>query len=229
MRVIVSEAMGYDIEDLPRELPLIDLGLDSLMGMRIKNRIEHDFNIPNLQVQALRDASVADAVALVEEMVAAKEYGGTVLTQAPAAKKPATTDGTQGVGVAPRDASERLVFATWAGITGQAAAGVTSQLPTIAEDKAQEIADRLTERSGATITLKDVVAANTLEPLANLVREAYETEVEGNIRVLRARPEGSQAPAVFMFHPAGGSSVVYQPLMRRLPTRSALCNSSDGL
>ena len=217
MRVIVSEAMGYDIEDLPRELPLIDLGLDSLMGMRIKNRIEHDFNIPNLQVQALRDASVADAVALVEEMVAAKEYGGTVLTQAPAAKKPATTDGTQGVGVAPRDASERLVFATWAGITGQAAAGVTSQLPTIAEDKAQEIADRLTERSGATITLNDVVAANTLEPLANLVREAYETEVEGNIRVLRARPEGSQAPAVFMFHPAGGSSVVYQPLMRRLP------------
>src|SRR5699024_2857492 len=44
-----------------------------------------------------------------------------------------------------------------------------------------------------------------------------ETEVEGNIRVLRAREEGSTKPAVFMFHPAGGSSVVYQPLMRRLP------------
>jgi polyketide synthase 13 len=49
------------------------------------------------------------------------------------------------------------------------------------------------------------------------VREALETEVEGNIRVLRARPEGSAKPSVFMFHPAGGSSVVYQPLARRLP------------
>ena len=53
MRTIVSEAMGYDVDDLPRELPLIDLGLDSLMGMRIKNRIENDFQIPPLQVQAL--------------------------------------------------------------------------------------------------------------------------------------------------------------------------------
>ncbi len=48
--------MGYDVSDLPRELPLIDLGLDSLMGMRIKNRVENDFQIPPLQVQALRDA-----------------------------------------------------------------------------------------------------------------------------------------------------------------------------
>jgi len=44
---------------LPGELPLIDLGLDSLMGMRIKNRIEHDFSLPSLQVQALRDAAGA--------------------------------------------------------------------------------------------------------------------------------------------------------------------------
>ena len=70
MRLIVSEAIGYDIQDLPGKLPLIDLGLDSLMGMRIKNRIEHDFSLPSLQVQALRDASVADAVRMVEELVA---------------------------------------------------------------------------------------------------------------------------------------------------------------
>lgn len=35
--------------------------------------------------------------------------------------------------------------------------------------------------------------------------------------MLRARAEGSTRPSVFLFHPAGGSSVVYQPLMRRLP------------
>lgn len=120
-------------------------------------------------------------------------------------------------GVAPRDASERLVFAAWAGVNGQAAPGVTSELPTISEDKAEQLATRLSERSGGEITAKDVLAAETLEPLADLVRESMEAEVEGNIRVLRARPEGSEKPSVFLFHPAGGSSVVYQPLTRRLP------------
>lgn len=228
MRTIVSEAMGYDVEDLPRELPLIDLGLDSLMGMRIKNRIEHDFQIPELQVQALRDASVADAVALVEQMVGDRNIASLSPAEASAAAKAAETQpqqasententGAQGVGVAPRDASERLVFATWAGITGKAAAGVTSELPKISRDTADEIAKRLTERAGIDVSVEQVLQAETLEPLANIVREGLETEVEGNIRVLRAREEGSKKPAVFMFHPAGGSSVVYQPLMRRLP------------
>ncbi|WP_080791800.1 type I polyketide synthase [Corynebacterium pacaense] len=228
MKAIVSEAMGYDVDDLPRELPLIDLGLDSLMGMRIKNRIENDFQIPPLQVQALRDASVADVVHLVEDLVAGQQLDdapdASPAPTEPAPTEPAVRVGTpvesatgNGVGVAPRDASERMVFGTWAGLTGAAAAGVTSPLPKIDVDKATEIAERLTERSGVSISVEQVLAAETLEPLADAVREGFETEVEGNIRVLRPRPEGSEKPAVFMFHPAGGSSVVYQPLMRRLP------------
>ncbi|WKD60246.1 Phthiocerol/phenolphthiocerol synthesis polyketide synthase type I PpsA [Corynebacterium ciconiae DSM 44920] len=238
LRMIVSESMGYDLEDLPAELPLIDLGLDSLMGMRIKNRIEHDFQIPPLQVQALRDASVADVVQIVSDKVAARDNGADAVAQpvpavadspatesAPAAAptqqeggvdRPASAEST-GVGVAPRDASERLVFATWATITGRAARGVTSPLPEISEEQAEQMAARLTERGGVDVSADAVRAAETLEPLANIVREGLETEVEGNIRVLRERPEGSAAPALFMFHPAGGSSVVYQPLMRRLP------------
>ncbi|CAB0713276.1 polyketide synthase Pks13 [Corynebacterium diphtheriae] len=216
LRAIVSEAMGYDVADLPRELPLIDLGLDSLMGMRIKNRVEHDFQIPPLQVQTLRDASVADVVALLEELVA--DRGATQPAETEIAiEHTATAAESHEVGVAPRDASERLVFATWAGITGAAAAGVTSTLPEITEEQAREIAERLTERAGVAMSVEQVQQAETLEPLANIVREGLETDVEGNIRVLRARPEGSTQPAVFMFHPAGGSSVVYQPLMRRLP------------
>ncbi|WP_407924177.1 polyketide synthase Pks13 [Corynebacterium occultum] len=233
MKAIVSESMGYDVDDLPRELPLIDLGLDSLMGMRIKNRIENDFQIPPLQVQALRDASVADVVTMVEAQVGGRT---AVATEAPveAPQVPSEVDASlpptagegvapveaaesAGVGVAPRDASERAVFGTWAGITGKATAGVTSPLPKIDEATATEIAERLSERAGLTISTEQVLAAETLEPLADLVREGLETEVEGNIRVLRARPEGSTAPSVFLFHPAGGSSVVYQPLMRRLP------------
>src|SRR5699024_10060484 len=225
LATIVSESMGYDVSDLPRELPLIDLGLDSLMGMRIKNRIENDFQIPPLQVQVLRDASVADAVTLVEELVAGRTNGDsdsaatgeptpTVLTdgpigavtttdiagevasdaatevsEAPAAladpagalgvsaqvtAAPTTSDaapkaGATGVGVAPRDASERMVFGTWAGLTGKAAAGITSELPEIDVDTATRIAERLTDRSGVEITTEQVLAAETLEPLSDMV------------------------------------------------------------
>lgn len=239
LRAIVSESMGYDIEDLPGELPLIDLGLDSLMGMRIKNRVEYDFDLPPLQVQALRDGSVDDVIALVEQMIAERHTsadgadaadgaeaaaggeGGVTKqdgSEEDGAEDGAATDYTAtGGGVAPRDASERLVFATWAKVTGKAAQGVTSQLPSIDEEQARGIAERLSERSGAEVSAEDVLAAETLEPLSEKVRSSLESEVEGNIRVLRSRPEGSTQPAVFLFHPAGGSSVVYAPLMRRLP------------
>lgn len=224
LRHIVSESMGYDLDDLPGELPLIDLGLDSLMGMRIKNRVEFDFDLPSLNVQALRDGSVDEVIALVEQMVAdnlAGELSTTaespVSPSAPSAGTAQETSSGDGVGVAPRDASERMVFGTWASLTGAAPAGVTSALPAVDDATAAAIAQRLSERSGAEISAAEVLAAESLEPLANLVRDVFETAVDGNIRVLRARPEGSDSPAVFVFHPAGGSSVVYEPLTRRLP------------
>ncbi len=225
LRAIVSESMGFDAEDLPDELPLIDLGLDSLMGMRIKNRIEHDFQIPPLQVQTLRDASVADVIRIVEESVAgrldAAEDAAADGAAPMAPPSPTKTPGAEeakakatGVGVAPRDASERMVFGAWAKYTGVAAAGVTSELAVISDEVAGEIAAHLSERSGIEITAQQVRDAQTLEPLANLVREGLETEVEGNIRVFR---EGqAQRDPVFAFHPAGGSSAVYAPLARRL-------------
>lgn len=220
LAAIVSESMGYDVTDLPRELPLIDLGLDSLMGMRIKNRVENDFQIPPLQVQALRDASLADVIDMVTAAVEDRETDGVETAAAATddvkptetAEAPAETEKGAGVGVAPRDASERMVFGTWASITGKAAAGVTSPLPELTEEQATRIAERLSDRAGVEVTTAAVREAGTLEPLADLVREGLETEVEGNIRVLRE----ADGPAVFMFHPAGGTTVVYQPLVRRL-------------
>src|SRR5699024_10699382 len=239
LATIVSESMGYDVSDLPRELPLIDLGLDSLMGMRIKNRVENDFQIPQLQVQALRDASLADVIEMVEEAVAqgksetastaaaeettsetgagleeaAEAMGDLDQVDAAEASLEPQSSKASGVGVAPRDASERRVLATCATFTGAAAGGGTSELLKINGEQAAEIAERLTERAGVAITAEQVKEAETLEHLSDLVRDGLETEVEGNIRVLRE----AEGPAVFMFHPAGGTTVVYQPLMRRLP------------
>ena len=55
---IVGGAMGYEPEDLPWEVPLIELGLDSLMAVRIKNRVEYDFDLPPIQLTAVRDANL---------------------------------------------------------------------------------------------------------------------------------------------------------------------------
>ena len=230
LRTIVGEAMGYDVDDLPLELPLIDLGLDSLMGMRIKNRVEHDFSIPPLQVQALRDASVADVITLVEDLVAqshgapaadsADPAAGTAadaVDEAFAAAEGGEAVAKQGISVAPRDASERMAFGTWATVAGAGVGGVTDELPALDDATAEAMSARLSERTGAAITVDDVRAAGTIADLAETLRPHLEVEVEGNIRVLRERPEGSRTPAVFLFHPAGGSSAVYQPLVRRLP------------
>ncbi len=64
--MIVSAAMGYEPEDLPWEVPLIELGLDSLMAVRIKNRVEYDFDLPPIQLTAVRDANLYAVEKLIE-------------------------------------------------------------------------------------------------------------------------------------------------------------------
>ena len=59
-------AMGYEPEDLPWEVPLIELGLDSMMAVRIKNRVEYDFDLPPIQLQAVRDANLYNVEKIIE-------------------------------------------------------------------------------------------------------------------------------------------------------------------
>ena len=66
LATIVGGAMGYEPEDLPWEVPLIELGLDSLMAVRIKNRVEYDFDLPPIQLQAVRDANLYAVEKLIE-------------------------------------------------------------------------------------------------------------------------------------------------------------------
>ncbi len=63
---IVGGAMGYEPEDLPWEVPLIELGLDSLMAVRIKNRVEYDFDLPPIQLTAVRDANLYNVEDLIK-------------------------------------------------------------------------------------------------------------------------------------------------------------------
>ncbi|WP_433758090.1 polyketide synthase Pks13 [Nocardia sp. CA-135398] len=331
LALIVAESMGYAVEDLPMEIPLMELGLDSLMAMRIKNRVEYEFDIPQLQIQAVRDANLtevgkvlryaiehrdevqaiadkqaageeiavdggfiaaaraavavgedpaavvanaagAEGVSLdaentsvqaeaekivVEAETAAGITGAAAGTAAPAAATPEQaaaaeaaeaaieraldTEDTTAVGgaeavaaagifggqpaaadeddVPPRDAAERLTFATWAIVTGKSAGGIFNTLPILEEEVAEKLAARLTERVKAEVTVDDVLDCETIEQLADIVRELQDkgAEVDGFVRPLRARPDGSNAVPVFVFHPSGGNTLVYEPLLKRLP------------
>ena len=123
-----------------------------------------------------------------------------------------------GTDVPPREAAERVTFATWAIVTGKSPGGIFNELPKVDDDTAAKIAARLTERCEGTITVEDVRAAGTIEELASTVREYLESgELDGFVRTIRAKKEGSDKIPVFVFHPAGGSTVVYEPLLKRLP------------
>lgn len=301
---IVGGAMGYEPEDLPWEVPLIELGLDSLMAVRIKNRVEYDFDLPPIQLTAVRDANLYNVEEMIKyavehrdevealhehqktqtpEEIAAEQArllsGATPTTvgeasapdpqaepetqpeqpassgapvpppptdpsgpggaavpppptdpggpgQAKTAAAAAATDilNQQAVAealnsdVPPRDAAERVTFATWAIVTGKSPGGIFNPLPELADEEVEKIAGRLSERAEGTITADDVKSAETIEALATTVREFLEAgELDGFVRTLRAKPEGSSKVPVFVFHAAGGSTVVYEPLLARLP------------
>jgi polyketide synthase 13 len=294
---IVAAAMGYEPEDLPWEVPLIELGLDSLMAVRIKNRVEYDFDLPPIQLTAVRDANLYAVEKLIEYAIEHRDEveqlhehqktqtaediaraqaellsGATpssVATPAPDPQAepeqetptpetppppasdtpipPPPTDPSGPSGPAvnggqpnlkgaaealnqeavakalnsdipPRDAAERVAFATWAIITGKSPGGIFNPLPKLDGGAAEKMAQRLSERAEGPITAEDVLTSENIEALAEKVRVYLEAgQIDGFVRTLRARPEGSSKPPVFVFHPAGGSTVVYEPLLNRLP------------
>ena len=290
--MIVGAAMGYEPEDLPWEVPLIELGLDSLMAVRIKNRVEYDFDLPPIQLTAVRDANLYNVEELIkyavehrDEVQELHEHQRTQTaeeiaraqaelvsgaspafiaalapdpqaepqTQAPPVSEvpvpPPPTDPSgpngpeaNGAGqpnlagaaealnqeavakalnsdVPPRDAAERVTFATWAIVTGKSPGGIFNRLPKLDGDAAAKMAQRLSERAEGPISAEDVLTSSNIEELADKVRGYLEAGViDGFVRTLRARPEGSSKTPVFVFHPAGGSAVVYEPLLNRLPS-----------
>jgi polyketide synthase 13 len=278
--MIVGAAMGYEPEDLPWEVPLIELGLDSLMAVRIKNRVEYDFDLPPIQLQAVRDANLYNVEKLIEYAVEHRdevqqlhafqktqtaediaraqaellsgatpspqtepETQSAASSEVPIPPPPTDPSGPTGNGakpnlagaaealnqqavaealnsdVPPRDAAERVTFATWAIVTGKSPGGIFNTLPKLGADAAAKMAQRLSERAEGPITAADVLTSENIEALAEKVRGYLEAgQIDGFVRTLRARPEGGAKSPVFVFHPAGGSTVVYEPLLNRLPS-----------
>jgi polyketide synthase 13 len=266
---IVGAAMGYEPEDLPWEVPLIELGLDSLMAVRIKNRVEYDFDLPPIQLTAVRDANLYNVEKLIEYAIEHRDeiqelaehqktqtadeiareqaellHGGPTPSTSDLPIPPPPTDpsgpsanGTKpnltgaaetlsqeavakalNSDVPPRDAAERVVFATWAIVTGKSPGGIFNPLPKLDDESAAKMAQRLAERAEGPISAQDVLTSETIEALAEKVRVYFEAgQIDGFVRTLRARPDDDSKVPVYVFHPAGGSTVVYEPLLNRLP------------
>jgi polyketide synthase 13 len=279
---IVAAAMGYEPEDLPWEVPLIELGLDSLMAVRIKNRVEYDFDLPPIQLTAVRDANLYNVEKLIEYAIEHRDevqdlhehqktqtaeeiaraqaellHGGPKAAGAPEVPAaagdlpipPPPTDpsGPSANGIEPnltgaaetlsreavakalnsdippRDAAERVTFATWAIVTGTSPGGIFNPLPKLDHETAAKMAQRLAERAEGPISAEDVLTSENIEALAEKVRAYFEAgQIDGFVRTLRARPEGASKVPVFVFHPAGGSTVVYEPLLNRLPPNTPM-------
>ncbi|MVU79722.1 acyltransferase domain-containing protein [Nocardia sp. ET3-3] len=272
LAIIVAESMGYAVEDLPMEIPLMELGLDSLMAMRIKNRVEYEFDIPQLQIQAVRDASLLEVGKVLRyaiehrdqlDEIAARQAAGedisvdadfisaarnalaegkdpaallpSVETTSPVAEaeqieaeaeavaaeheSAAPIAETDADNVPPRNAPERLVFATWALVTGKSAGGIFNPLPKLDDETFDKLVARLSERAKAQIDPERIRECTTIEKISDVVAEYQEhgDDVEGFVRTLRAKEAGSNAVPVFVFHPSGGNTLVYEPLLKRLP------------
>lgn len=193
VRYRIASIMGMPTADLADDRPLTGLGVDSLLAMRIRNAVQHDFEL-NLPVSVmLRGASLA---ALCDWLFG--ELG--VATERVAATP---------ILVPPRDAAERLLTSAWQDVLG-VPVGVTSEFAALGGDDghAERITGLISARTGREFTVATLFAHSTIELMASVVRAADRTT--GPVRVLR---ENGMWPPVFFFHPGGGNTAVFRQLV----------------
>ncbi len=201
IRACVAEITGYDAESIDDDTVLTSLGIDSLQAMRIVVLIKNEFGIEVLPRTLLRNATVAIIAGFIDGAV----------RQTP--RRARSKD------VLPRDATERLVARLWHAVGGAPLGDVDTPLDALADDPelAEALAKALSEETNQQIETRDVLGTDavplTIAAIAERVRPLLDAPIEGAFRVLRAL--GSRPP-LYLIHPAGGSSAVYIPLVRRL-------------
>ncbi|GAA4703510.1 hypothetical protein GCM10023263_46870 [Phytohabitans rumicis] len=183
-----------------RGTPLVELGLDSLAAIRIKNLVEADFGVAIPAAVLVRGVTLGD---LEQSVAAALE----ICADGPAAP------GEPDPHVPARDAAERLVLWAVRDVVGPVDVGVTDRLDRIGAppQALAMIAARLRRHTGVRLGAHLLDGAPTAERLAAPLRAADEAEVRrsGPLRVLR---RGDGRP-LFLAHPAGGSTAVYRQLV----------------
>ncbi|WP_116047453.1 type I polyketide synthase [Amycolatopsis palatopharyngis] len=197
IRTRIASVLGFAPERLDTTAALPALGVDSLLAVRIRNAVQHDFELALPVSLLLRGASTTD----VEQWL----LGELGLDCGPAAS-------AAPVLIPPRDAAERLVASAWRDVLGTEV-GVTQDFYGIGgtRTKAEAVTALLVERSGRELTISELFERPTIERMAEHLRE--EEHTGSPLRVLRE--QGTQAP-LFFFHPGGGDTAVYRQLVQLL-------------
>ncbi len=211
LRRIIAEVLGYASNKLPSDVPLTELGLDSLMAVRIKNRVEHELGTPPVALETLRGVSLGDLQSQLDDLISGGSPAGFAGQMQSSVREQA---------VAPRDAAERWAAAQWNAVIGLPLAGVTSVLPPRTPGQSLDLATALGGRWDGGVDEGAVATASSLVELADEVRPLMDTTGHGVVHVLKApviAPGALGAAPLFLFHPAGGSCSVYEPLIRLLP------------
>lgn len=204
LRSRVASVLGFARDQLDADAPLSALGVDSLLAVRIRNAVQHDFELTLPVSLLLRGASLAEAESwLFGELDIAETASATTPQQ------PANTPAL----VPPRDAVERLVTSVWQDVL-EVAVGVTQNFYDIGGSTraAEQVTAVLAERSGRELTVSELFEHPTVERMAGHLREG-ENQAGGPVRVLR---EHGDNPPLFLFHPGGGDTQVYRQLIAQL-------------
>ncbi|MEV6617693.1 SDR family NAD(P)-dependent oxidoreductase [Streptomyces sp. NPDC051051] len=223
--------MGFSTAALRETVPLTELGLDSLMTVRIRNAARQDFAVDVPADLMLRGATlreVGDAVLGSLGLASGAPKVGTSQARPGTATTPLRdTRPPLPRSVQPRDAAERLVAGVWAHVLGRPPADVRADFAADGGDRpaAQALVDAVRDRlDGAPVdlTAEAVLSHRTVAAIAELIRPAVNPTGKSVVNVLRPPRPGSSPRPLFTFHPAGGPTSVYLPLVQLLPADQAV-------
>ncbi|SFB44201.1 phthiocerol/phenolphthiocerol synthesis type-I polyketide synthase D [Amycolatopsis marina] len=209
---VVADLMRFDPALLDTSAPLTSLGLDSLLAMRARAAIERDLGLSLPMPLLLRGASLTDiAEYCAGDLGLAAERDDE---NSPEPRDTKDTKDTAAAGPGPRDFAERWVALQWRRVLGGAEPAVDVPFDQVA---GQADRDRLSQcvsaELGAPVTVDKLFAVPTIAGMATTLRPQLEGHAGGAVRELA---QGTDGGALFLFHPAGGSTAVYRPLVRLL-------------
>ncbi|MEU6552180.1 beta-ketoacyl synthase N-terminal-like domain-containing protein [Streptomyces sp. NPDC046915] len=225
LRSRIASVLGHPPDSLDITAPLPALGLDSLLAVRVRHAVQHDFDVTLPVSLLLRGASALEteqwlfgALDLNESDLNESDRGESGRKESHGSESNLDegdlSDGSVPVAPAiePRDSAERLVAGVWRDVLG-VEVGVTKDFHEAGGDRSRagRIAALLTERGGRELTTTELFEHPTIERMAVYLRE--EEHGGPSPRVLRG--EGTKTP-LFLFHPGGGDTVVYTQLTRLL-------------
>ncbi|WP_018654036.1 type I polyketide synthase [Actinomadura flavalba] len=202
IRYRIASVLGFEPERLDPAIPLTDLGLDSLVAVRIKSGVEHDLGLTVPPAVLLQGASVN-----VFEEWASGELGFG------AAPAPSAASNAEAGYVMPRDDAERLAARFFEDVLGLDRVSVTADFFGDLggqEHQAARVVALVNAEMGTAATAEELFAVPTAEGVAETIRAADEEAARQTVRPLH--PHGSARP-IFIAHPAGGTTACYRQLV----------------